>query len=973
MGDKNLAMKILISARETASGVVDALTGRVARLGAAITAYFSGRAIADFFGTAVTGAADLQQQFTILEQVTGGTADQLGQLRAAAEAVADSPLPYSAAEAAAGQIELAKAGQDTTQVLASLPPVLDLAAAAELGVAESAGIVTAQLAVFGLAAEDSARVANVLTAGANASKTSVRALADGLSYVGPLAQAAGYSLEQTVGLLGKMADGGIDASRGGTALLSILSQLQDPASTASDALRAMGITSRELDTVLAALAQGGPQAEKAVLAFGTEAGPGLRTLVQAGTAGVAELTAKITGQQDAAKQAAEAMQNNLNGAVSDFGSVWEGLKTKLGESLLPALEREVRSLAAALRGWIASGQLEQLRTGLVATFEAATAAAKAFIGGLDLAALMTRISEFAASSKETFAAWQTNLASVGDATGRILAAMSAGWNGFRAIIETIGMAITGLVSGVTWALAQAESAAAKIGLGSEAQAAKLMAAHQAMEETARAYATAAKTHYGAAGAAFGQMVDTQTTAATAAAQTTTAAAAAQTQALGLTADQLDALGAAANFAGAGQAALTSATAAQTAATATQTTAVQAQTFEVNGAAVAVQEWNAKTGQWVTTSGQAATATLTAAEATRQLKERKAQAAAELALLIERQSAEIETLGRSTALIAQAGQARLTHLSHLQQEAEARGDLRRVAELELTLSGETIAQSRLLVAATQAEAEAARALAASLREQAEATGDASAETMKEVTAAEQAAEAKQLDAAASVERLRHQIALADAAEELARQERLLGEAFAAAGVAGVQSVEDVVAAVRDATSSGDLDALGRALKAAFRDGVLGAEEYKQALDQVKAKQDELKGEVRQASTDFADTYAQVGSDLARFKALSPGLSGDALAALTDQYSQWLAANHPEPSNSWGGGAAPTTAPTTPAPTPPPATGGSSWSGASTAAATPSTTPQVTVRLELPGNRQVNGQFSAADANLLKSMGQSFAST
>jgi hypothetical protein len=150
--------------------------------------------------------------------------------------------------------------------------------------------------------------------------------------------------------------------------------------------------------------------------------------------------------------------------------------------------------------------------------------------------------------------------------------------------------------------------------------------------------------------------------------------------------------------------------------------------------------------------------------------------------------------------------------------------------------------------------------------------------------------------------------------------------------------------------------------------------------VKAKQDALKSDVRQVSTDFAAIYAQVGSDLARFQALSPGLSGEALAALTEQYSQWLAQNHPAPSNSWGG--APT--PTAPTPTPPPpATGGTSWGGAPTPPATGGTSwsgqpaatgaPGVTVRLELPGGKQVDGQFSSADADLLKSMGQSFAST
>jgi hypothetical protein len=260
---RDLSLKLLISARDTASGVLGALTGRVAQLGAAISAYLGGRAIAQFFASAVSGAADLEQQLTVLQQVSGATAEDMARLKAAADAVADSPLPFTAGQAAGAQIELAKAGQSAGQILASLPAVLNLAAAGELELADAAATVTRTLAGFGLGAENATRAANVLVAGANASSTSVRGIAEALSYMAPAASAAGYSLEQSVTYIGALANRGIDASRAGTVLNSVISQLVDPASAASKALDSMGVTSRNLTTVIGALSGGGLPAQRA--------------------------------------------------------------------------------------------------------------------------------------------------------------------------------------------------------------------------------------------------------------------------------------------------------------------------------------------------------------------------------------------------------------------------------------------------------------------------------------------------------------------------------------------------------------------------------------------------------------------------------------------------------------------------------------------------------------------------------------
>jgi TP901 family phage tail tape measure protein len=200
MAAKDLALRLLISARDTASGVLGALTGRVAQLGAALATFFGARALAAYLRDAVSEAAGLQAQLQILQQVSGATADELQAMADAAEAVAQSDLPFTAAQAAGGMIELAKAGLSADQTIAALTPTLALASAAQLSVADAAGIMTRSLAIFGLQASQAGRLADVLAQGANASNTSVQGLGEALSYAGPQARAAGLRIKGAVGI-----------------------------------------------------------------------------------------------------------------------------------------------------------------------------------------------------------------------------------------------------------------------------------------------------------------------------------------------------------------------------------------------------------------------------------------------------------------------------------------------------------------------------------------------------------------------------------------------------------------------------------------------------------------------------------------------------------------------------------------------------------------------------------------------------
>lgn len=284
----------------------------------------------------------------------------------------------------------------------------------------------------------------------------------------------------------------------------------------------------------------------------------------------------------------------------------------------------------------------------------------------------------------------------------------------------------------------------------------------------------------------------------------------------------------------------------------------------------------------------------------------------------------ESIQRQATIAVAQADVQLAELARRRDLAAAyqrEGDVRtlsiRIAELE----------ADVLRASADARREERNALmekARLLQLAGEAVGDYTAAEQAQVAQVRDAAamldlEAKKLDVTARAKRDQ-----ADVTAELARQERLLGAAFTEAGAAGVKSIADVRSAVRGANTSGELEALGRALKDAFAQGALGAEEYKKVLDEIKAKQDALKDGVRKVQTDFEAVYQEIGNDLGRFSARIAGLQPADAAALTEQYRQWLLSRTGPagPDVGWGTSAAAASSTPTPAATP---TGGSSWGG------------------------------------------------
>ena len=410
----------------------------------------AGTAIGTIFGVrflsgAIRSSGEFAEAMSAVGAVTGATAEDLEKLEQAADE-AGATTRFTATEAANGLEELARAGQTSQQAIATLNPVLQLAAANNQTVAESAIQVTTALNAFGLSADQAGRVSDVYTRAAQRSAQTTQQLAGAMGQVAPVAAQAGLSVEETSALIGRLADAGFRGERGGTALRNALSQLQDPTSKFRRELAAAGITSTNFIEVIEQLAAGGAQAETAIRALGLEAAPAIQSLVAGGASALRELTAELENAKGASEDAAAAMSDNLPGAIREFRSAWDGLQRTLVAPLVDRITDQIQALTVKLREFASSGLVEQVQQLLVNAFDAAVASITEFLGRIDFSTIGQQIADFARIAGDRLRKFATDADETIRAVDRFVATLQIFGNGLALAFNGIATAIGATLS-----------------------------------------------------------------------------------------------------------------------------------------------------------------------------------------------------------------------------------------------------------------------------------------------------------------------------------------------------------------------------------------------------------------------------------------------------------------------------------------------------------------------------------------------
>ena len=187
------------------------------------------------FKSGVQSIVDFEAANSKLAAILGTTSNNIKDLTLDAQRLG-SATKYTASEATNLQIELAKLGFSRKEILQSTEGILKFAQATGSDLPEAAALAGAALRMFGAETSETERYVSAMAVATTKSALSFSYLQTAMPIVGPVAKAFNFQIEDTLALLGKLADAGFDASMSATATRNILLNLADGSGELAKAL-----------------------------------------------------------------------------------------------------------------------------------------------------------------------------------------------------------------------------------------------------------------------------------------------------------------------------------------------------------------------------------------------------------------------------------------------------------------------------------------------------------------------------------------------------------------------------------------------------------------------------------------------------------------------------------------------------------------------------------------------------------------
>jgi hypothetical protein len=185
---------------------------------------FAGDAFNKVIVDSVKISIDFEKELANLGAVAGATSEEVSQLRDAALDVAGSTT-FTASEIVQMQVALSKLGFEAGQVVTATRSIAFAAQALGENLDKTATLIGKVINQFGLLAEETNLVADTLVTTINNSALSLESFGTAIQYVGPLASELGFGFQETAAAMAVLADNGFTASRVGTGLRGIFTEL----------------------------------------------------------------------------------------------------------------------------------------------------------------------------------------------------------------------------------------------------------------------------------------------------------------------------------------------------------------------------------------------------------------------------------------------------------------------------------------------------------------------------------------------------------------------------------------------------------------------------------------------------------------------------------------------------------------------------------------------------------------------------
>lgn len=302
----------LKSSQKNVSNFSSGLKGALAGIGVSLTFAAAIKATQQYISVLST----FENTMSEVKAITGSTGDSFTALSNDALRLGAS-TKFTAREVGQLQIAYGRLGFTNKEILQATEATLQLATATGEDLAKSADVAGSTVRGFGLQADETQRVVDVMAASFNKTALGLDNFTESMKYVAPIAAAAGASVEETTALLGVLADAGIRGSQAGTSLRKIFTDITKDG--------------RPLMERLAELGKRGITLSDSFDEVGRTAQTSLLILAK-NTDKVTRLSTEFKNVAGEAERVARIMRDNLTGDAEKLASAWEGLLLRIGNT-----------------------------------------------------------------------------------------------------------------------------------------------------------------------------------------------------------------------------------------------------------------------------------------------------------------------------------------------------------------------------------------------------------------------------------------------------------------------------------------------------------------------------------------------------------------------------------------------------------------------------------------------------------------
>lgn len=309
---------------------------------------------------AVKQFADFDDALKRTQALTGATAIQSMELEKQARDLG-ATTAFTASQVAIAQGNMGQAGLKVNQILEATPGILALASAGQVDLASATDMSISALNIFGLEASKATHVADLLATAQANSTGNTQWFAMAIQNAGANAKTLGYTLEDTLAILGAMAPAFKDGGSAGTSLNAILRDLNKNMNRQGQImLNGKKVTIAQNGEMLS-MSQIIANVDKATskltktqkyqalaTVLGDEAIRGFNVLLGAGADEITRYDNIMDSATGTAKKMSDIMESGVGGSIRELESAMEAIVLNIVSTFEPTILRMLDNITDTL-------------------------------------------------------------------------------------------------------------------------------------------------------------------------------------------------------------------------------------------------------------------------------------------------------------------------------------------------------------------------------------------------------------------------------------------------------------------------------------------------------------------------------------------------------------------------------------------------------------------------------------------------